>query len=168
MGPDDPHLDISSICGCEISFFCSGIIFTKVGKAKWLWEDWQLETEWSSASLNWEKVKESSVEFVYLSSKTLKQLNFKYQISTLMLYFPCAWRLKIVLHIRSLISMSSCQIVVAFSYKSACSPGSAMPKFNWLQRTSIEWNETLCWKAILPGLINKVIWGALRLRRSFF
>lgn len=152
----------------EISFICSLIVFTKVGKAKWLWEDWQLETEGSSVSLNWEKVKKNSVEFVYLSSKALKQLNFKYQINTLTLYFPRPWRLKILFDIRSLISMSPCQIVVAFSYKSACSPGSSMPEFNWLQRTSIQWNETLCWKEIVPGQINKVILGALCLRRSFF
>lgn len=115
-------------------------------------------------SLNWEKVKESSIqkgEFVYLPSKARKQLNFKYRINPPTLYFPRARRLKTALHIRNLISTSPCQIVVAFSYKSACSPESAMPKFNRLQRTSIQWNETLCWKEIVPGQINKVIlWGS--------
>lgn len=100
------------------------------------------------------------------SPKPWKQLNFKYQINTLTLYFPHAWRLKIVLCIRSLISMSPCQRVVAFSYKSAAVLGVPCLSFNWLQRTSTQWNEIRCWKEIVPRQINKVILGALSLRGS--
>ena len=100
------------------------------------------------------------------SPKPWKRLIFKYQINTLTWCFPHAWRSKIVLCIRSLISMSPCQTVVAFSYNSAAVLRVPCLSFNWLQRTSTHWNETRCWKEIVPRQINKVILGALSLRGS--
>lgn len=96
MDPNDPHLDISSICGCwnffdlfldlsHIHLFGQGQVFIR-----------GLEARNSEAlvGVDWEKVKKSSGKFVYLFSKALKPVNFKYQIDILTLYFPHARRLK--------------------------------------------------------------------------
>lgn len=85
------------------------------------------------------------------SPKPWKQLNFKYQINTLTLYFPHDGSLKTVLCIRSLISVSPYQRAVAFSYKSAAVLGVPCLSFNWLQRASTQWNETRCWKEMSQG-----------------